>query len=325
MTMPEFAKFIAGVLQAPVADQTELTGTYEIEMTPPRMGGEDGKVARVTGILLNELGLQLAPFAGPFSAEENDFDKEAHVMRVQRLPDGSVTNIDSGESVAANVSWMRTQLSDGSYTNIPTVPPPPSDTGYAIKLDHSDAPGLKASTEDPDSAAQGFAFVYDLDMPGIPAAVANKLRLIDAAKQQWALENRKRNSDTPTWQDISPYLFRGANGDLSDFTNSPDGRYIIGAVGAKPRIHANSLAPDSAPASKVNACINNLRLIDSAKQQWALEARKTNTDTPTEDDLRPYLGRGAKGEMPSCPDGGAYTFGAVGEKPTCSVQGHALP
>ena len=32
--------------------------------------------------------------------------------------------------------------------------------------------------------------------------------------------------------------------------------------------------------SQQNACINNLRLIDSAKQQWALEQHQTSTSTP---------------------------------------------
>lgn len=76
---------------------------------------------------------------------------------------------------------------------------------------------------------------------------------------------------------------------------------------------------------QMNACINNLRLIDSAKQQWALEYKKTATDVPTWDDLRPYLGHGPNGELPTCPGGGTYTIGAVNEKPQCSVQGHALP
>jgi hypothetical protein len=75
----------------------------------------------------------------------------------------------------------------------------------------------------------------------------------------------------------------------------------------------------------MNACINNLRLIDASKQQWALEFRKQNTDTPTADDLRPYLGRGPNGELPVCPDHGIYTYGTVREKPTCSVPGHVLP
>jgi hypothetical protein len=75
----------------------------------------------------------------------------------------------------------------------------------------------------------------------------------------------------------------------------------------------------------MNACINNLRLYDAAKQQWALEQRKTANDTPTMNDLQPYLGHGTNGEMPSCPDGGVYTIGTVGEKPVCSIPGHVLP
>ncbi|HEX3720364.1 MAG TPA: hypothetical protein VH595_20625 [Verrucomicrobiae bacterium] len=73
-----------------------------------------------------------------------------------------------------------------------------------------------------------------------------------------------------------------------------------------------------------NACINNLRLIDAAKQQWALEFRKQATDTPAMSDLQPYLGRGPNGELPACPDGGVYTIGTVGDKPTCSNPGHVL-
>jgi hypothetical protein len=77
--------------------------------------------------------------------------------------------------------------------------------------------------------------------------------------------------------------------------------------------------------SQENACINNLRLIDSAKQQWALEHNKKNSDVPTEADIRPYMGRTAEGEMPKCPEGGVYIIGAVGEKPRCSIPGHVLP
>ena len=85
--------------------------------------------------------------------------------------------------------------------------------------------------------------------------------------------------------------------------------------------------------SQQNACINNLRLIDSSKQQWALEQRKQNTDTPLGSDLQPYLGRGSNGELPSCPVDGtqvfttSYTAGAVGVKPLCNIvsSSHVLP
>jgi len=72
--------------------------------------------------------------------------------------------------------------------------------------------------------------------------------------------------------------------------------------------------------SQRNACINNLRQIDAAKQQWALEKGKQATDVPTWDDIKPYLYK-----IPQCPAGGTYTINAVGERPTCSVPGHALP
>jgi membrane protein involved in colicin uptake len=91
------------------------------------------------------------------------------------------------------------------------------------------------------------------------------------------------------------------------------------------RSQSAALQAESEKTQRMNACINNLRLFDAAKQQWALEQRKTANDTPTMADLQPYLGHGATGEMPSCPDGGVYTIGTVGEKPACSIPGHVLP
>jgi hypothetical protein len=69
------------------------------------------------------------------------------------------------------------------------------------------------------------------------------------------------------------------------------------------------------------ACINNLRQIDGAKQQWALENNKTSNDVPTMDDLRIYMGRGPQGVIPRCPGGGTYLLGRVGEDPRCSIGG----
>jgi hypothetical protein len=74
----------------------------------------------------------------------------------------------------------------------------------------------------------------------------------------------------------------------------------------------------------VNTCINNLRMIDGAKQQWALEKNKTPNDIPQPQDLLPYLGPNANGIFPQCPGGGRYTINAVNKAPTCSIPGHAL-
>jgi len=90
------------------------------------------------------------------------------------------------------------------------------------------------------------------------------------------------------------------------------------AFAARYGIQPGTLSPEQA----LNACINYLRQMDGAKQQWALENRKTVNDVPTEKDISPYL-RG--GILPKCPGGGTYTLGAAGVAPTCSIAGHALP
>jgi prepilin-type N-terminal cleavage/methylation domain-containing protein len=85
--------------------------------------------------------------------------------------------------------------------------------------------------------------------------------------------------------------------------------------------------------SQMNACINNLRLIDSSKQQWALEKNGQNSSTPAGTDLQPYLGRSALGELPYCPADPAQGFTTsyspqnVGTKPTCLIvpSTHSLP
>jgi TolA-binding protein len=77
-----------------------------------------------------------------------------------------------------------------------------------------------------------------------------------------------------------------------------------------------------AEAGERNACINILREIDAAKQQWALEKNKPASAVPAAQDLLPYF---KDGVFPTCPSGGTYTLNAVGELPSCSVPGHELP
>lgn len=74
--------------------------------------------------------------------------------------------------------------------------------------------------------------------------------------------------------------------------------------------------------AQMNACINNLRLIDAAKQQWQLENNKTTNSTPTIIDLQPYVGSG--GTWLICPAGGSYEINALGELPTCTIPEHEL-
>ena len=78
----------------------------------------------------------------------------------------------------------------------------------------------------------------------------------------------------------------------------------------------------AAVAAQINACINNLRQIYAAKQEWALENEKTDDAVPTALELLPYL---PDAIFPTCPSGGTYTINAVGVPPTCSIPGHVLP
>jgi hypothetical protein len=119
--------------------------------------------------------------------------------------------------------------------------------------------------------------------------------------------------------------------------NTPDGCLTIGN-GSQSYANAMLLPAVAVPAmlaaiaipnfvkarttSQANACINNLRQIDAAKQEWALEKGKSVTDVPTEDDIKVYI---YHSRLPHCPAGGTYTINAVGQPPECSIPDHKLP
>ena len=71
--------------------------------------------------------------------------------------------------------------------------------------------------------------------------------------------------------------------------------------------------------SQQNACINNLRQIDAAANQFALEQKKTTGATITfPTDLTPYIKLNASGSIPGCPASGTYSCSNVGTNPSCS-------
>ncbi len=73
-------------------------------------------------------------------------------------------------------------------------------------------------------------------------------------------------------------------------------------------------------SSPRNACINNLRQIDGAKEQYSLENHLTNGTPIRASEISPYI----KGGMPTCPDGGFYSIKKSGQTPTCSTAGHTI-
>ena len=78
--------------------------------------------------------------------------------------------------------------------------------------------------------------------------------------------------------------------------------------------------------SQANACINNLRQIDAAANQFALEQKKTSGATITyPTDLTPYIKLNAANSIPGCPASGTYADATVGATPTCSLGSNVTP
>lgn len=73
--------------------------------------------------------------------------------------------------------------------------------------------------------------------------------------------------------------------------------------------------------SRSKTCIANLRQIESAKEQWAMENNQGSTATPTQANLEPDYVK----NYPTCPSNGTYTIGNMSTQPVCSVAGHVLP
>ena len=74
--------------------------------------------------------------------------------------------------------------------------------------------------------------------------------------------------------------------------------------------------------SQQNACINNLRMFEAAKDQWALETGTTNGAPVTMKDIAPYL---KHPDAMKCPGGGQYKLNAIGNNAVCNQMWHRLP
>src|SRR5436309_1946966 len=78
--------------------------------------------------------------------------------------------------------------------------------------------------------------------------------------------------------------------------------------------------------SRAKSCVANLKQIEGAKEQWAMDTKASSTASPTATDLYgPYIR-----STPSCPSSGTYTIGDMTTRPSCSIGGtgttaHVLP
>jgi type IV pilus assembly protein PilA len=90
---------------------------------------------------------------------------------------------------------------------------------------------------------------------------------------------------------------------------------LLAAIAIPNFVHARQVA-------QTNACLNNLRIISAAKQQWALETGQTTTATPTSANLVAFVGNSGA-VWPACPlsPTTVYTTAEIGgmtNNPTCN-------
>ena len=101
---------------------------------------------------------------------------------------------------------------------------------------------------------------------------------------------------------------------------------VVAIIGLLAAIAIPSFAK-ARSTSQQNSCINNLRQIDGAKDQWAIENNKIAGDTVIGDNVKEYIKGNA---VPTCPvQSKSYIINAVGSAPTCqnvsTFTGHKLP
>ena len=76
-------------------------------------------------------------------------------------------------------------------------------------------------------------------------------------------------------------------------------------------------------SARKSSCIGTMKNIESAKEQWAMDNKKSNGDSVAFTDL---VGSSLYIKAtPSCPSSGTYTLNPVGTKPSCDISGHVLP
>ncbi len=67
-------------------------------------------------------------------------------------------------------------------------------------------------------------------------------------------------------------------------------------------------------SARSNACLNNLRNIENAKDTWAMECNIPEGEPSVKVVVDSYMKR-----PPGCPAGGGYTYNDLGEDPTCDA------
>jgi hypothetical protein len=158
------------------------------------------------------------------------------------------------------------------------------------------------------SADDSFQMNLKLDMATVPAATQA------AVKIQQMIPMVMSSSGTDP-------LFKTIMENLAVF---PEGTYVSFST----RItleEIEGLEPQFLKAREQvakNACVNNLRMIEGTKDQYAIENNLATGDSAPESEL--FGPDKFLRERPVCPEGGTYTINVVGTDAACTIEGHSL-
>ncbi|GAB4456427.1 MAG: hypothetical protein OHK0029_14320 [Armatimonadaceae bacterium] len=180
--------------------------------------------------------------------------------------------------------------------------------------------------------AMPFLIGGSLPQEGETRCMAHR-RLIQSAKQQWAMDNQMPKNVTLEWE-----VLIGEGKYLRERPRCPQkGVYTLNSVGGSVICNEHGPLPPVAPKwyserfrtdyeKRHAVCVANLKQLESAKEQWALdESKKPNAQKdimdaqPTGRELigdNAYLRR-----TPVCPAEGTYNINVVRFMPYCSFHG----
>jgi len=183
-----------------------------------------------------------------------------------------------------------------------------------------------------------------------PTDCQRNLYFLDIATTKWATNTHQFTTNYPTAENLQTYLEPAARDlaialPIQSFPSCPDGgNYTYGtlALATICSKHGNAVLPTppqsiSPTPSFIRAflyslglsrrghgtpCIAELKMLDGAGQQWALENKKKGSDLINPLEAVHYL---KSSNFPVCPQGGKYYFNYVSNPPFCTITGHSLP
>ncbi|HEY1172317.1 MAG TPA: hypothetical protein VGH19_13165 [Verrucomicrobiae bacterium] len=209
----------------------------------------------------------------------------------------------------------------------------------ALAVKKGEVKGLKSTPEfirlSQDVPLQGNGFNYISQRFGRTWSELQLLAMQSAANKA----TTTGSTDTFTLELMKKFMDpASANMSFNVFSNTDSGWLVTGNTTQEPAkiliaagatltvpIIAGMAFPAFAKGrekAQQNVCIANLKMIDGATQQWALETRKTDKSRVNLQAVAKYLKNGV---LPTCPNNGTYSVTIVEEAPKCSHPGHALP